>query len=381
MDCLILCDDIDSQELSYELVEMCLSYKLKPKLVLRQHFKTLIEDSRHLPPFLFFNESTSRIENFIAVIDFHRKNPSFGMIRDCQGVTLSLNPSQIEVFNGEPVVKDLLKIFTASNSTGSNKLLPIKPPHILLLAHSRPLYLEFTLNSLLFSLQPNGDQVPITLVLIAPVEEVISTALKFHQKHPYLNILQITENTHMATPLFVLQYLENKNELPETFMVYEDDFILPSSVKNSYPNWPWWFAHRLKVHDMVAWLPSLDNCPTAIKWYINQHSLQITRNSIPGSRWLDSSHNNHLAMSGNAVACNTQRYRLCSKRSNFGYPVDTELTSLAANISCPTVFGYHIGWNQEQDGFVKLDGRVWPKVSKRATITDLIKKETSVVNL
>jgi len=381
MDCLILCDDIDSQELSYELVEMCLIHKLKSKLVLRQHFKSLIENSRSLPPFLFFNESAARIENFASVIDFHRKNLSFGMIRDQQGVPLSLNPSQVEIFNGEPVVKDLSKIFTAANASVSHKLLPIQPPHIFLLAHNRPLYLELSLNSLLFSLQPNSDKVPITLVLIAPSEEVISTALNFHQKHSYLNILQIAENTHMATPIFVLQYLENKNQLPESFMVYEDDFILPSSIKNLYPNWPWWFAHRLKVHDLVAWLPSLDNCPTSVKWYINHHNLQITRNSIPGSRWMDNSTNSHLAMSGNAVACNTKRYRLCAKRSGYGYPVDTELTSLAANISCPTVFGYHIGWNQEQDGFSKLDGRIWPKVSKTATIKDLIKNETTTTNL
>jgi hypothetical protein len=381
MDCLILCDDIDSQELSYDLVETCLVFKLKPKLVLRQHFKALIENSRQLPPFLFFNETALRIENFIAVIDFHRKNPSFGIIRDTQGTIMSLNPSQIEIFNGEPVVKDLSKIFTASNAKTSYKLLPNKPPHILFLAHDRPLYLELSLNSLLFSLQPNADQVPITLILIAPTEEVVSAALKFQQKHPYLKILQIVENSHMATPLFVLQYLENKNQLPETFMVYEDDFILPNSVKSSYPNWPWWFAHRLAVHDMVAWLPSLDNCPTAIKWYINQHNLQITRNNIPGSRWLDSSLNNHLAISGNAVACNTQRYRLCAKRSNFGYPVDTELNSLASNISCPTVFGYHIGWNQEQDGFAKLDGRTWPKVAKKATIVDLLTKEATIIDL
>jgi len=381
MDCLILCDDIDCQELSHDLVATCLAHKLKPKLVLRQHLKTVIENSRHLPPFLFYRESATRIANFISVIDFHRKNPAFGMLRDAQGTILSLNPSLIEVFDGEPIVKDLSQIFTVANANASHKLLPIKPPHILLLAHNRPLYLELALNSLLFSLQPNIEQLTISLVLIAPTEEVITVATKFQQKFPHLGILQIIENTHMATPLFILQHLENNNALPETFMVYEDDFILPSSVKTLYPNWPWWFAYRLKVHDMVAWLPSLDNCPPSVRWYINQHSLHITRNNIYGSRWLDNSQNYHLAMSGNAVACNTQRYRLCAKRSNFGYPVDTELNALASNVSCPTVFGYHIGWNQEQDGFDKLDGRVWPKVAKKATVMDLVKKETSIINL
>ena len=381
MDCLILCDDIDCQELSYELIDTLLTFKLKPKLILRQHFNTLMKESQHLPPFLFFNESTARIENFMAVLEFHRSNPSFGLLKDRQGIILSINPSQVEVINGEPIVKDLSKIFTASNATAGQKLLPVNPPHILLLAHNRSLYLELTLNSLLFSLRPNVNQVPIALVLISPTEEVISTATKFHHNYPHLNILQITENTHMATPLFILQYLENLNKLPETFMVYEDDFILPSSAKTLYPNWPWWFAHRLKINDMVAWLPSLDNCPTAVTRYINQHNLQISRTSIPGSRWVDSSHNYHLAMSGNAVACKTQLYRLCAKRSNFGYPVDNELNSLAATLSCPTLFGYHIGWNQEQDGFGHLEGRTWPEVSKTATITDVIKKESMEVRL
>ena len=67
MDCLILCDDIDCQPLSQDLVSLCLAEKLKPKLVLRQHFKTVIEESRHLPPFLLFNETAARIDNFINV--------------------------------------------------------------------------------------------------------------------------------------------------------------------------------------------------------------------------------------------------------------------------------------------------------------------------
>ena len=320
-------------------------------------------------------------EEVKSVLDFHRKTPSFGILRDRQGTTLSLNPSHIDIFNGEPIVKDPTKVFTATNANTNYTLLPTKPPHIFLLAHNRPTYLELTLNSLLFSLQPNAAKVPISLVLIDPSEGVLSVANSFLRNHPHLRALQVVENTHMATPLFILQYLETINELPETFMVYEDDFILPSSVKNSYPNWPWWFAQRLAVHDMVAWLPSMDNCPSSIKQYINQHILRISRTSIPGSRWLDNRENYHLAMSGNAVACNTQRYRLSAKRSNLGYPVDTELSSLASNVSCPTIFGYHIGWNQEQDGYAKLEGRAWPKVSKQATIIDLVEKKTSIINL
>lgn len=385
MDCIIVSDDIDCQPLILELVEQLLSLNLKPKVVLRQHLQKVVDESRHLSPMLFFNESTVRIDNPKMILDFHRSNRNFAIIRDSSGTTLSISPALVDFTNGEPIlagpIKDLSKIFTASNTSVTRKLLPVTPPHIILLSHNRHHYLELTLNSLLFSLRPNVLNVPITLALSAPTEAVIACAKRFQQSYSNINILQLHENTHMATTTFILNYWEMKQLLPPTFMVMEDDFILPSSIKDLYPNWPWWFANRLRVYDMVAWLPSLDNCPTAVTTYINHHNIKITRGTIPGSRWIDSSFNYNMAVSGNAVACHTKLYFLTGKRSSFGYPVDNELNALVANVSCPVVPGYHIGWNQEQDGHPKLDTRTWPIVPRITPITDLIRQETLIVSL
>jgi len=381
MDCLVLCDDVDCQEFLLEISKQLLEMHLKPRLVLRQHFSSVIAKSKHLPPFILLRESVDRIENIPAVINFHRKNPSFAMIKDQQGEILSINPALVELSGALPSVNDSSKIFSATNARLVKKLLPTKPPHIIVLSHNRDIYLTLTLNSLLFSLQPHISDVPITLALSNPTEAVIECAKRFQATYPSIEVLIISENTHMATPLYILQYLEIAERLPETFMIFEDDFILPSSVKDLYPNWPWWFALRLKTNDMVAWLPSFDNCPTAVNNYIDQHNITINRNIIPGSRWLTNQNNLHLALSGNAVACNTALYKLCAKRSNFGYPVDTELSALVANASCPTIFGYHIGWNQEQDGFSNLAKRTWPPVPKVANIADLRTKTSMQIKL
>lgn len=185
----------------------------------------------------------------------------------------------------------------------------------------------------------------------------------------------------MATPSFVLKYLETCNIFPESILVMEDDFILPTAAKTHYPNWPWWFALRLQHSDLVAWLPSLENCPDAVRKYINRYKLNISRNWLEGSRWLSTSNNFSLAMGGTAVAVKTETYKICAQRSATGYPVDTELAALASNVSGPTLFGYHIGWNQEQDGYGSLTARSWPKVTRTTVITDLETGESRQVSL
>lgn len=381
MDAVILSDDIDCPEMLTSLTFELLQYKLKPKIILREHFKTLVEESKHLPPFLFFNESSCRIENFKVVLDFHQKTSDFAIVEDKSGNILSINPALVDICNGEPIIRDTVKKFTASNANLSRHLLPVSPPQIVLMSHSRDVYLELTVNSLLHSLQPHIEKVPIIIALSEPTAKVVECAKKFQKNYPHIEVLEIKENTHMATPLFILKYLELRNRYPETFMIMEDDFILPSSIKDIYPAWPWLFANRLKIHDMVGWLPSLDNFPTTVSKYVNFHGIKISRNFTPGCRWVNSGNNYNLAMSGNAVACKTTFYQLCSMRSQLGFPMDTELRALAPNISAPVIPGYHIGWNQVQDGHPKLDNRPWPGVLTTAHFTDCRKNESFTVTL
>jgi len=82
-----------------------------------------------------------------------------------------------------------------------------------------------------------------------------------------------------------------------------------------------------------------------------------------------------------SLVSNVAFYKLCSAKTPSGYPADNELNGLAANISCPTLFGYHIGWNQEQDGLAKLEGRIWPKIERVATVTNFITAETKTVKI
>lgn len=370
MEALILCDEIDCQAYKNELARDLLAQGLKPKFVLRQHLSKVLDESKHLPPFLFYPESTYRIEHPKSVLTFHRKNTDFGLLQTSSGIPLSINPTKVLVKNDRPETENDSLIFTTSNISVERKLLPVTPPHIILIGHNREDYLRLTLNSLLFSLAENVSLVPLTLALVSPSSRVVDVAKQFKLLHPHIQMLRIEDNTHMATPRFVIKYLETCDIFPESILVMEDDFILPSTAKIHYHNWPWWFALRLQHSDLVAWIPSLENCPEAVQKHINRHKLNITRNS-DGSRWLSKTNNFNLAAGGSAVAVKTETYAICTQRSAFGYPVDTELEALAANISGPTLFGYHIGWNQEQDGYGSLTARSWPRISKTTVIADL----------
>jgi len=312
-----------------------------------------------------------------SILQFHKENMCFSVLVSRNNLVhpniepLSFIPSKVFKANRTNNTLFFLPI-DSFNVTGINFTYkkPDEKPILFLYTHNKSEYLKLTLNALHFSML---DTFQIKILLNAPTAEVRDVALAFANNKQYVEVLEITPNSIFSAINLALQYFDR----PSKFILMEDDFILPSSVRTYFPNWAFQFMDRLNHFDMVCWGWSSENCPT----YFN------------ASRQMEScmtdwviDYKKDYNIGGHCLAINTDFYIRCGKKHNsiepvnlYHVPFDEHMQANAKKVCVPSLKGYHIGFNQEMDGYRRRT--VDPNHSKTYTVKSLTTNVEKKLNI
>lgn len=209
-------------------------------------------------------------------------------------------------------------------------------PTLFLYTRERLEYLKLTYNSLYHT----GITENLVLVLNQPTPEVEKYASTLTCRK-----IKILENSGYAAINIAYQIFQ-----PEKFIVCEDDFILPISARVVYPNWVKEFGSRLGTFDLVGWSGLINNIPKPSSWSNELHyQSYLDAEFADGRLWCY----DPKVIMGQCLGI-VGRYYKDVARYNGCTPVDTHLKRNTRKACMTTMMGYHIGWNQEMDGFKKL---------------------------
>lgn len=223
------------------------------------------------------------------------------------------------------------------------KVPEVEHPRLIIFTWKRDVYFALTLNSLINSL-PEKDRPPLTIVLNESTEESCQFALnKAKEYGDSADVLYITPNSKMAAICLALIWHK-----PKYMVALEDDFILPVITQLAYPNWPKLFVEKLNFFDVCSWCVSMDNfpfVPIPLEHLKNRYTLSKT--ALDGFKWAYNEAYLHMAQ---GLAISTDQYIKYALKAAPSAPDATIYTNVKG-VCTPTLLGYHIGWNQIQDGY------------------------------
>lgn len=304
------------------------------------------------------------------IIETHKKS-DFDIIVDKRDLIMSFIPRKlfkVEKSTASFLIKYLKQYgkFTIVNNTPTY-VKPDEKPIIFLYTHNRDTYLKLTLNSLDYSLI---EKIPIKILLNNPTEKVKEVALEFAENKSYVEVLEVNENSFVTATNLLIQWFK-----PEKFILMEDDFIFPVTTREYFPNWPFQFLDRLNYFDVVAWGASLDNMSSPY------FSSPRTPSEVKSHNdWeLVYSESKHLLMA-QALAVTTKFYIESGKKvKNNIYNCCFDCDLISSKKCTPSLRGYHIGWNQQMEGFPPLNDARWPKPVDTCHVTSLTTYESRVI--
>ena len=247
---------------------------------------------------------------------------------------------------------------------------PVDEIPILMVVHSRDMYLKLTLNSLAYSLGFD-NQVPVHIMLSQPTEEVRNTVFSFKDKLN-LSVYEAEENVCFAGHNLLLQHLK-----PEKFIILEEDYILPQNLRLIMPYWVRVFNERLNYFDVVGFSTSIENSSAN---HFNLTTKTTGKNTFV-YEWINNSHaENHVT--GNTLCTTTKHYLTCSMRNGPFYITPDGILMSKSSTSICSITGYHIGFNQEMDYSIALNnsGR-FPSPKENQTMFDYQKDQKFEYNL
>ena len=384
LDALIVVDEYEPKEHLEENLDLLFRARVIPHVVPRSQFHTWYakEQPNLTKAHLLYLNPSLRHYNPGGALKFHRENDAIPAVFSSNGEHITVHPRDIRILEDGRVIH-FNNHFMLDQRT-ELKLPNVEPPLIIVLCHNRAAYLGLSLNGLSYSLGEYIKDVPITIVLSAPTPDVKVVALEFQEKHPHAQVLEITQNAYLSAINYTLQWYGKQHK---SFVIFEDDFILPPTSKHLYPAWPWFFVERLKHFDVINWSPSLENLPLPYKKFqIDGNSFSIVTDKMkrefePHKRWLNNFECKDLFTCGNSTAVTLDFYRRCARSTVDFCPVDRTFERLAVGRCTPTLFGYHIGWNQEQDGFKSLHAKRWGANPPEVTVIDLKNKKQKTLKL
>lgn len=292
-------------------------------------------------PVLFYPNVWTRYENPQAMLKFHTEHPGFeSLVIEDEPVTYfpkNLACYNNSILNRDQLLKGAIGIGHRFKITNYKKtqIRPLgDPPRIFVICHNRTEYLHLTLNALKFSL--NGDE-PVTLLLNGVSQQVLPIADKY-LRLPNVDVLEIRDNCFYSALNLGLQWYR-----PEKFIIFEDDFILPSTAKYYYPNWVHQFGARMDTYNLVGWAPATDNSPAF-------HRMSKSVTAKPFGDWEYKMDGKPLLL-GNALGARLDFYLdVLKKDTDHWYAaLDSKLHKHSKDYCTPTLKAYHIGWNQDMD--------------------------------
>jgi len=302
-------------------------------------------------PCLYFPNIFLRYRNvaLTEILNFHNSNTEFTTL-----TAYNTNSGEQEIVSFIP------SKVTKTNKTSNSFNFPYNPfiinnlqfsysvpqtetPILFLYTHNRSEYLKLTLSSLNYSMI---EPIQIKILLNAATPEIKTVALAFAENKPNIEVFDISPNSFFSAINLAIQWFK-----PKKFIIAEDDFILPVTAKTYFPNWAHQFMDRLNYFDAVGWPWSLDNSPPYFD--ASRH----IENCF--SDWIVE-YKNGYNLGGHCAAINTDfhlkafKQRMSRQPINPYYvPFDGDLQAIATKICVPSLKGYHIGFNQEMDGYNK----------------------------
>jgi hypothetical protein len=337
-----------------------------------QDLPSFIQTQDTNQPFLYFENQNMHFD-IKAVKKFLLDEHKFTGLQDITNKLLGFYPRGIQSIRNYEIklnqfyfiAKNIKKIYREPN---------VEYPHLVLYTWNRQTYFTLTLNSLIHSM-PENVRPPLTIVLNEPSVDIVNIAWDSAKKYgPKADILVVKQNSKIAASQLALIWHK-----PKSFVCLEDDFILPNSTQIIYPNWPRMFAEKLEFFDVVGWCSSVDNYPyksVPEDYYKGQFNVQNKRSK--GELWV---YNEPSLLMAQGLAISTDLYRSVAKHFQL-VPNDIHMFQFAGRGKCcPTLLGYHIGWNQQQDGYGSLNSRRWGDFgwSGKYNVTNLMTKEERII--
>jgi hypothetical protein len=295
---------------------------------------------------LFYNEH-QRIKNIHTLLNFLKDSGSqFSMVTDLKTnriisfIPKKIYPTLIDIPFLSLTGYERANTFMASNLDISFEYLEKAIPPLFLTTRERLDYLKLTYNSLSYSSQDIDEN--LVIILNEPTKEVES----YVQTLPCRKI-KILENSGLQSINIAYQIFK-----PDKFIICEDDFIYPILTKMFYPEWLKEFGAKLDLYDMVGMSQTLSNVPSPVRFHYTEHIKyegHLINEHLKGNLWCDQP----KVITGQCLGIKGNFYTDVSK-SIKATPIDTSLKNHSGKICMTTLLGYHIGRNQEMDGFKKL---------------------------
>ena len=255
------------------------------------------------------------------------------------------------------------KFFKTSNTVVYYYNPNVEETPIIVVGHRRLDYLKLALNSILFSLQL-GENTPILIGLSETTSELRDYCLEKSKIHKNIKVFETVENSYLTIVNLILQ-----KEKIEKFIIIEEDYIMPQTTKFIYPFWTKQYSNLLKNFDLVTQMTDLSNLP-----YDFFDPTLVTDKEF-GERHKSNFYvNRNISCIGSGMGMKTSWYQKILKESpdsaiGDGYIKQKSRKTVQLNIQ-----GYHIGWNQEMDGYKKLSD--FSRFSKTKDNYDLIDYST-----
>lgn len=160
-------------------------------------------------------------------------------------------------------------------------------------------------------------------------------------------------------------------------MILEEDFILPQSTKFILPFWRHQISQRLDKFDVVGFQTTMDN--QCFDFFPGND-----KESTPWSfyhSWIYEWINAQVIGSG--LATTAKFYASLANKPPFYTGTDGECYTKAPKVCISSLRGYHIGWNQEMDGYKKIaDFNRFPSsVNQIQKVINLVNGEESIWDL
>ena len=346
MQALIIRDIYDDPEAYLELLSILKGFNIY-EIPSISKFDEIKNKLNPCIPCLFFNNVYIRYENILGIYKNHLKDPSL-ILLEFQRQLISFLPEKCYLkFNR--IISTDSPVFRLKNVNISFFKKKIDPPTIFMVAGGRVDYFNLTLNSLLHNIT---EPVYIKIALNGPMPKVLDIIKNKNNKN--IEVIQIEENSVLSAFNILYQIFK-----PKKFIILEDDFIIPPTFNDYYPNWAYQFINRLDFVDTVATGPELENSP--YNWGLERDTFE---NTIEGD-WDYFYSNNRKYLIGNMFSIKSdffiyiiKKYMNLNNSNNtkkYLTPTDKEVLAESRLICSPKLKGYHIGWNEKMDGLYKIN--------------------------
>lgn len=301
-------------------------------------------------PVLFYRDPYTRIRKEKEIYDF---------LTNCGFQSVIYNKEIIAANNN---FANQLNSFILNENPLHFEKPDVEPADILMVTHNRPEYLKLSLNALLYSL--DDPKPKIHILMSDPSPSTVITALDFAEKNKNIILYRSENNVALAGFNLLLQLV-----LPKVFTIWEDDFIIPQHAKFLMPNWNLRLVKRLDEYDFSALSTSIQNCP----WDLYSMYKITDNNKYAYHKWFNNIPNPPII--GTSVTIKTKTYVELARAPFFITGDGTLVENYKYSIS--SITGYHIGFNQEMDGFRKIgDYARFPEVENKQKVINLNTGET-----